>query len=84
MKTNELKKFSKNFDILKSDEMIVKTKFLDIEALVYYLKIIEWEFPGFSVNAKFNELLLLQTKKDQKGYVESSKHRFLIIARKNS
>ncbi|GGH09395.1 class I SAM-dependent methyltransferase [Paenibacillus segetis] len=56
--------------------------FFDIGALVYYAKIIEWEFPDFSVERCFEQLCLLHEKVEQNGFIETIEHRFLICALK--
>jgi len=70
------------FTILKSDECFPKQRFLDVGALVYYARIIEWEFPKFSVESCFNQLCQLQSMVGEQGFVESEQHRFVIVAQK--
>lgn len=70
------------FDILLQEEDFPKTKFYDIGAVVYFAKVIEWEFPNFSVESCFPELCELQRQLDEKGFIENSEHRFIIVARK--
>ncbi|WP_159434113.1 hypothetical protein [Clostridium grantii] len=50
---------------------------------MYFAKIIEWEFPNFSVDSCFKQLCQLQTIVEQRGYIESKEHRFIIVAEKN-
>ena len=73
---------SKGFTILKADECFPKQRFLDVGALVYYARIIEWEFPNFSVDSCFNQLCKLQSIIEEQGFVESKQHRFVIVAQK--
>ncbi len=73
---------SQGFTIIKAEEFFPKLKFLDIGALVYFAKIIEWEFPGFSVDSCFEKLCNLQAVLERSGYIESMEHRFLIAAQK--
>jgi len=70
------------FTIIKEDEFFPITRYFDIGALVYYSKIIEWEFPRFSVEKCFQQLCKLQSIIEQKGYIESKEHRFIIVAQK--
>lgn len=70
------------FDVLFSGEYFPTLKFFDVGALVYFAKIIEWEFPSFSVESCFDQLCLLQEIIDQQGFVESKEHRFIIVAKK--
>lgn len=68
--------------ILKSDECFPKLNFFDVGALVYFAKIIEWEFPNFSVDSCFKQLCQLQSIVEQQGFIESKEHRFVIVAQK--
>ena len=70
------------FKIIDSGEKYAEIKFFDIGALVYYAKIIEWEFEGFSVQKCYNKLVELQNKIDDCGYVTSVEHRYYFVARK--
>ncbi|SHI44513.1 class I SAM-dependent methyltransferase [Lutispora thermophila] len=70
------------FTILKSDEYFPYIRFFDIGALVYFAKIIEWEFPNFSVERCYEKLCQLQSILEKQGFVESREHRFIIVARK--
>lgn len=71
------------FSILDARECFLSRRFHDIGALVYYAKIIEWEFPDFSVERCFNQLCLLQDKIERDGFVQTNEHRFLIKAVKS-
>jgi hypothetical protein len=56
-----LKKASKeiqenNFEVLKSFEEFPIQRFYDIGALVYYLKAIPWQVPGFEIEKFKDEL----------------------------
>lgn len=78
-----LQQIRKNgLSVLQSAEYFPKTKFLDIGALVYFAKVIEWEFPNFSVDRCFSQLCQLQAQVEQQGFVEACEHRFLIVAQK--
>jgi len=70
------------FGVVESGEHHYKVKFVDIGAVVYYAKIIEWEYAGFSVETHFDRLLKLQEKLDVHGFVEDSSHRFYLVGRK--
>ncbi len=73
---------NKGLAILKSNEYFPKLNFFDIGALVYFAKIIEWEFPTFSVERCFKQLCDLQILIEQQGFIESTEHRFIIVAQK--
>lgn len=80
---NNLKEIESNFfEILYAKEFFPYLRFKDIGALVYYAKIIEWEFPNFSVDSCFQELCKLHEELNFKGYIESIEHRFIIVCRK--
>lgn len=51
-------------------------------AFVWFARIIEWEFPGFSVEKCFDRLLQMQKVIETDGKIEGTTHRFLIVARK--
>lgn len=70
------------FDILASKEALINEHFRDVGAVIFYLRIISWQIPGFDFNEnihKFKELHLLIQKK---GQFTTHGHRFLIIAEK--
>ena len=57
-------------------------KFYDVGAFVWFAHIIEWEFPGFSVDRCFEHLIKMQEKIEDEGSIEGTIHRYLIVARK--
>ena len=71
------------FSILRGEEHYGAINFYDVGAFVWFAKIIEWEFPGFSVDRCFDKLLYMQRDIDVIGRVEGTTHRYLIVARKN-
>lgn len=71
-----------DFTVLKSQEAFRPIRFYDIGALVWFAHIIEWEFPGFSVDKYLNELYAAQDILESRGFVEGRIHRFLLIAKK--
>lgn len=82
LKNNMMLIQNKGLTIIKSDEYFPKLKFFDVGALVYFAKIIEWEFPNFSVDSCFKQLCQLQLIVEQQGFIESKEHRFVIVAQK--
>jgi hypothetical protein len=54
----------------------------DVGALVWFARIIEWEFPGFSVESCLEQLYGAQEILDKNGVIEGSIHRFYVAARK--
>ncbi|MEI3604809.1 hypothetical protein SPD48_03820 [Pseudogracilibacillus sp. SE30717A] len=74
----DLKKY--NFEIIFADEYFPFHKFFNMEALIYYVKVIEWEFPEFKVKDNFNELMKAYNELIRKGYVLNYEHRFIMVA----
>lgn len=72
-----------SFDILYKKEHFPRLHFYDVGAVVYFAKIIQWEFPEFSVEECFDELCSLEMELKNKGYIESIEHRFVFVARKS-
>ena len=72
------------FEILQADEAFSPINFYDVGAFVWFARIIEWEFPGFSVDCCFDRLLQLQKTIERDGRIVGTTHRYLIAARKNS
>ncbi len=70
------------FEIIRADETFKPIRFYDAGAFVWFAHIIEWEFPGFSVEKCFDNLLKVQEEIDSKGSVEGTIHRYLIVAKK--
>ena len=70
------------FQILEGYEAFRPIKFFDVGAFVWFAHIIEWEFPNFSVDRCFDSLLKMQKTIEEKGFIEGTIHRYLIVARK--
>ena len=70
------------FEILQAEEAYRPIKFLDVGAFVWFARIIEWEFPGFSVDNCFDKLLAMHKTIEETGEVAGTTHRYLIVARK--
>ncbi|MBU5670287.1 class I SAM-dependent methyltransferase [Paenibacillus brevis] len=70
------------FSILKQEEYFPELTFLDIGALVQFARIIEWEFPGFTVERCYPQLMRLQNRLQKDGKITTREHRFMVIARK--
>lgn len=69
------------FEIIKAEESFIPIRFYDIGALVYFAKVIEWEFPGFSVDGCLEQLYKLQKQLERNKYIQGTEHRFMIIAK---
>lgn len=84
LKTSRSKLIEKGFEILFSDESFRTYRFFDVGAVVFYAKIIKWEFPGFSVERCFPLLCTLYEEWKENGFIESKEHRFIIVSRKQA
>ncbi len=70
------------FHIIKEAEVYLPIRFYDAGAFVWFARIIEWEFPDFSVDNCFDRLLEMQKTIEEKGKIEGTIHRYLIVAKK--
>ena len=70
------------FSILEKGEAFRPIRFTDVGALVWFARIIEWEFPGFSVDSCRPGLLRAQALLEENGCIEGSIHRFMLTAKK--
>lgn len=70
------------FSILQSHEQILESNFFDIGAVVFYLKVIEWQIEGFSVEKYEPRLQEMHQLIERQGAFYASEHRFLIVAQK--
>ncbi|MGN0651704.1 MAG: SAM-dependent methyltransferase [Gemmiger sp.] len=70
------------FTILQAEEAFRPIVFYDVGAFVWFAHIIEWEFPGFSIDRCFDRLLEMQKEIDENGFVQGTIHRYLIAAEK--
>ena len=70
------------FQILQAEEAFRPITFYDVGAFVWFARIIEWEFPGFSVDGCFENLLKMHRTIEKEGKVTGTIHRFLIVAQK--
>lgn len=70
------------FSIIRGEEAFRPIKFWDVGALVWFARIIEWEFPNFSVTDCLDNLYRAQKILEEEGVIEGTIHRFLLIAQK--
>lgn len=68
------------FSILDAQEAFPPIRFWDVGALVWFAKIIEWEFPGFSVESCQRQLLQAQEILEETGEILGTTHRYLLTA----
>ena len=70
------------FSALRGEEYFGPIRFFDVGALVWFARIIQWEFPDFSVDTHLDNLLNAQKILEEHGSINGSIHRFLLVARK--
>ena len=68
--------------ILRGEEYFGPIRFFDVGALVWFARIIQWEFLDFSVDTHVENLLSAQRILEEHGSVDGSIHRFLLVVRK--
>lgn len=73
---------SAGFEILLANEAYRPITFYDIGAFVWFARIIEWEFVGFSVDRCLDRLLEMQKTIERDGKIQGTIHRFLIAVKK--
>ena len=66
------------FEILDGRECFRPIRFYDVGALVWFARIIEWEFPGFSVDGCLDRLLQAKEILDHQGVITGRIHRFIL------
>lgn len=69
------------FLIIEGQEAFRPIKFWDVGALVWFARIIEWEFPGFHVADCQENLFRAQEILEKEGVIEGTIHRFLLVAK---
>lgn len=70
------------FRIIRAEEAYRPIRFYDVGAFVWFAHIIEWEFPDFTVDKCFRQLLQMQKTIEEKGEVCGTIHRYMIVAEK--
>lgn len=68
------------FAVKYAAESFPELKFFDVGVIVFWAKIIEWSFPGFSVEKNFERLCALQNELELRGFISTTEHRFLIVS----
>lgn len=68
------------FSIIEAQEAFRPIRFWDVGALVWFARIIEWEFPGFSVEACRERLFRAQELLERNGEIRGVIHRYLLAA----
>ena len=70
------------FEILDGRECFRPIRFYDVGALGWFARIIEWEFPGFSVDSCLDCLLQAQNVLEEHGSICGEIHRFFMVCSK--
>lgn len=70
------------FIVLDHNEAFPYQRYQDIEAVIFMAKIIQWEFPDFSVKRCCAALTRIEAIIQSEGYFGSKEHRFMFVARK--
>ena len=70
------------FQIVQAEEAFRPIIFYDVGAFVWFARIIEWEFPDFSVDRCFQNLLKMHRIIENDGKITGTIHRYLIVAKK--
>lgn len=70
------------FTILRQEEAFRPIRFYDVGALVWFARVLPWEFPDFSVDTHLEKLLSAQRILEETGCIAGRTHRFLIVAKK--
>ena len=70
------------FSIREAKECFRPIRFFDVGALVWFARIIQWEFPDFAVDTHFDRLLEAQRILEETGSIDGKIHRFLLVAQK--
>jgi SAM-dependent methyltransferase len=70
------------FRLLRCEEQLLNSIFYDIGAVVYYLKVIEWQIPHFSIETYHDRLEAMHHLIERQGAFYATAHRFLIEALK--
>lgn len=70
------------FTSLEQDETFKPIRFFDTAALVWFAKVIPWEFIDFSVGKCFENLLEVEKQIREQGFVEGKVHRFYFVMQK--
>ena len=72
------------FAILRQETCFRPIRFYDVGALVWFARVIPWEFVDFSVDSHSERLMNAQQILEEKGFLEGRTHRFLLVAQKEA
>ena len=70
------------FSLLEGQECYRPYDFFDVGALVWFARVIPWEFPDFDLDTHLDNLLAAQSRLDREGYLRTMTHRFFLLTQK--
>ncbi len=70
------------FEVVQGKEETPVTRFMDIGAVVFFLKVVSWQVPDFDVGLYASQLQQMHSMIENRGCFEVSAHRFLIEAKR--
>jgi len=80
---NEIKEFQNTGLLIeRAEEALLDSHFYDIGAVLFFLKIIEWQIPEFTPQRYHEPLLLMHRHIEEHGAFRTKAHSHLIQARK--
>ena len=71
-------------EIVFAREHLGLSRFYDVRALIYLVKVLPWVFPDFDVRSCYRRLLNIHITILRDGYFDTTQHRFFAVARKQS
>ena len=82
LKTQKKNFENAGFTVIQGEEAYRPIQFYDVGALVWFARIIEWEFPDFSVDTHIEGLLRAQKVLDKIGSIDGLIHRYMLVVKK--
>jgi hypothetical protein len=73
---------SAGFNITEKLAGVQLARFFDIGAVVFFLKLVPWAIPDFSIEKYKDKLFALHEKIFAEGFIEVKNPRFMIVAKK--
>ncbi len=70
--------------VARAEKAALRASFLDIGAVVYYLKVIAWQVEGFNIEKHHEQLVAIHNIIERQGAFLTTAHRFLILAQKGA
>ena len=74
--------YEAGFRVERAEKAAIPSIFRDIGAVVYYLKAISWQVPGFSPETHAQGLIKIHNIIERQGQFVATAHRYFIIAKK--